>query len=1277
MGKTLNTVASLAFALTMTDVALNKWRYAWQVFDILVSSAQAQEWSVRNITSPEHIDEKWSADNLFYTQGDIPVSSNVLLSLQQEFQTKFPDTQYTFFLMGENPSDFSYTNRDGQSLSGKEAVEFALSENLMNNTALGIGKKHIVLWISFKADNSGDRWARVLTSSAFDNAGIGEESSFASARWPLFQTVFPELKNGNIWAAIQNFVYGYEAKFSEIESRRIQEEQQKAQLLESAKRMHSEQIDALQTLEQTYESFLGKRAPRWWDNTIQELLSTAERYIQAEDWFQAGEVLQRAENAITLLYRSIESHDAIGDQINQLTTRLEGYKTLPYAESATDEYNIALEQLNTLRNQWEDKNISQYNITLEHTKNSIERYRAEIQEAQDAVERDARNQKIIKILGTGGSGLVVILAWVLALRKREKTKMRKEEFLKELSKWREAIRKTQEDLMDNIIPKSDIIVQLMSDATGVTKNEINTLSRDVWTVALIIAKLHSLLDKAEEIAGDGTFAEGPYVDALAILQQAEIHITPSLDASDDELLKVFGDENDMQTLSWYAENMSFTFESIVQEVDTRIPRIKQIFERLDKAKSEYQDVSLGIQGVYDNFIQDLETLAEVTQRETHILFPDISRFEENFQWITSWYEEKSREDIIWGYEWLEAVQQKLEAMRNTLVYISDIVVERNLAGWKNLLAAHDYNTDWLTQKVTTEFEALRDNAANIFIPDISIGSFENTLAENMSRIEKMYNTASQIIGSAERVEEVKKMIQILKTEIQTFKTKLSKSYNIDSSLLLQEESYTPETNFTTLENLLDAIIDPINNADTEKVHKILAEINTHLEHVRHTLLLTKKWFETYEWVKKHTDWEAQNILTRIETTQSELHDVTSKWAKSVLSLREWDASHEGSDRFIGNNISEIEKNQQTAQSLLLEASHLYEDGHVITAHNKLVQAQAYIDDSKAKMIEVSEQKKNIEETDTQNEAMVTKIQALTENIRSKQEASYVRPSTVNHIQKFLPKVDDILSKQQEASRDPFKIASSFSQLYMVLQDISGEIERDKKLRKDLEQGMEILDVQIENFRQAGHDAQFDSYPDSKKAKRIFREDIPRLTDTYNKLLSLVWEEQQDWKELLSQLHTLEKEVLTTYNALKGEERKTRNAYRKLEQAMDRVQDARNWSGSYGIYISSYNGSSLMNQAESAYSDGKFDDAIRFATQAYNRAENAIETAESEVRAEKRRIAREKEEARRRAEKKKREEAARQARMNDDDGWSSGGSSGFGWGGSFGGWSSGFGWGWSW
>ncbi len=1238
------------------DVILWKWDVNAWVSDILTWEV-LKTWDVVHISDPTEIAEKWESKNIFYVQWNIPVYDGALKELTQIINQKYPNTQFTFFLTWENPSNFEYKGK-----RWKLAINSALSDSLLK-TNLGLWKKHIVFWIWFAFDNNWKRHLMILTSAEFDELWMWDRSRFSSKDGPIFLKATKQIKDNNPIEAIRILTDWYVEEYNRIttqrENNKKRAEEQHKRDLESAREWIEKIRSMYDSIVAEYREFLWKAPISGWDRDIISNIEEAESNLWNDNPNWVLSQVQNVERIIWDMEKLIRSYDSYWEQINLYWTKIKELNQSRYAYKATTKYDNADALYKKASSEWENKDFS-YSNTYKILVRAHDELKSEI--------RNAESTAKTKNLAVGWWVWIAILLtsifWFLSNRKRRPTK---KEFEREMSKWQEALSQTRDQLSDEIKDKQEIISLVFAESKWKTKQRIEDLKQDVYMLSVIIPKLNDTLEYIrKEVWSDmwiNLFRSAWYQKWLRLLSDEKISINPTIDRLDESLVELIWWDR-IKTLSESASSMNFTFSWMVEEADRRIKEIRTIFDEFSESDSNFENSinsSMALKGELETSIRNLSS--NMWEESTEY-FPYITDFFTSFQEKVGEISSLYSSDKLWSYDLLLDVNYKLESFAKYIKEIDILVTSKNSYSNKTELKLAWYDLGWFTDWINKSYSDLWKESGNIFNPTLDGKIFEEWIYQKTNNILWIYNKLNKLFLAVRKKQQLDTSKKWLIAEVEETRWLLSSKYWIDAELLFKEEWYKPEVYFDKISELNSNVKESLDKGDVEIAEKKLEEIESILLKINKIIEITQKSFEIYDSRKIEIEDVSKNIAWKKSTANDLLKEIKETWSSEVLKLWEWDSTHPDSDWDLGNNIEEIDENQNNLVLIISWADNYLGNGKAITAIWELDIAAALNKDSQYRLQEIHDKKERIEQTDKENNGLLDQINRLLGTITKVQSEIYITiPSKEKYLELFSQKWNiDNLSKQEK--RNPFTVNIRLNDYLKELNLLTERIEKDRQAYNHFVKEIETVGSLISRLEHESNSAKYDSYPDSSKAREVFQNLTPSYRENYNQLHKKLSQKHQNWNNLLNETEKLNEHVKSAIDILRKDISRRQKTEGYLDEARIKIRSARGWSWNYWISISDSYGINALYEAESAYANWDFDRANRYAEEAFRSAVSAIEEAEDrerterirrEEKARKEREAAEAAEKAREAAERAREEAAERAReAAEDESWFNGG-----------------------
>jgi len=412
--------------------------------------------------------------------------------------------------------------------------------------------------------------------------------------------------------------------------------------------------------------------------------------------------------------------------------------------------------------------------------------------------------------------------------------------------------------------------------------------------------------------------------------------------------------------------------------------------------------------------------------------------------------------------------------------------------------------------------------------------------------------------------------------------------------------------------------------------------------------------------------EANRLDALLPERAEVLKSIKRDFAASTLGLAAGDLSHPNSNGTIDDNVDEAQVAIDAAKTKREKAVRSFREAKVLEAATLLDQAMAHELIAQSRLDEISEKRARLDKAVVDNNAFLEKLEAKTRSWKTEipDDKRTMRPTMAA----YEVSVKELASARAAADAkkgDPFKAAAAIAAVSAGLDQLWVKLNNDRDAYAEVVRSLQAANTQLDSAARLAQDAQGDGIADSPAITSALRE-LANLKSGYASAVAAAQAAHGEWPAIDREADKITSEAARVAASLKGEIAAAVRATEVISNAANKVREATNWTGSYGVSVPGSPGSGSLNSAKSALNSGDYDGAIRYAESARSAALAAIQTAEAEVS----RRRREEEEERRRQEEERRrrqqEEDDRRRRSEEDSRRSSGGSSsggGSSWGGS--------------
>ena len=486
------------------------------------------------------VSQQWQPHQHLYVKGDLGVSRNLLDQLEAWLDAHA--TNWTV-LLAESASGESYTDSNGRTFSGLDAVEHALGQGLPNQTAFGqlldprTQERNGAFFILFLKDRKFSYYG----SDAQDRRGLGED------RWvgTLDQPAIAAMRSGGrIVDAVKDTITSIDrqlaqriaAEIAAREQKLAQEKAARAQAIDQAKAAIPSAGAALYLLErktrefnQQHPGLTGEVArpdlPR-----LQANLASAESSLAANQIAAAAAAAMNVKSRAEELMRLMEDYQAAAPKLELLEGDLKVQSARPYAASAGPSLPIARDALSRARQAY-DSGDPAYAGLLETAQHTLASAGNTITLAERAAEQ-ARQLRLLlglaSLLGLAGLG------WGLN-RHRKGAQV---EALELLQTWEKGLGEKNVALFNLLDQVSTVVGASVEEAaqrySGETRQLSEQIIQDVDQVFIMSSCAGRILRDARALATPpgalqkfvNRFAAAKYRAAVRLLRDEPIRFRP-------------------------------------------------------------------------------------------------------------------------------------------------------------------------------------------------------------------------------------------------------------------------------------------------------------------------------------------------------------------------------------------------------------------------------------------------------------------------------------------------------------------------------------------------------------------------------------------------------------------------------------------------------------------------------------------------------------------------------------------------------------------------------
>ncbi len=1217
------------------------------------------------VTRATDVIRQWQPHQHLYVKGNLGVSPDLLDTLEQ-----WLDHHATNWVvvLAENAQGETYTDAEGQTYQGVEAVNYALGKGLMNQTSFSrqidprTQERNAAFFILFLRE----RKLSYYGSDAQDRRGLGED------HWQgnLDQPAVSAMRNGGrVVDAAKDTITQINRRLetqivAEINSRKERaaaELAARSQALEQARAALENARADYNLVEAKFGEFIRQHSSLTGDLARPDLAGLRAELKLAQDALARGdtararratdEVRQRSQAWVRLF----EEYPAHGQNLENLAQRLSREKGHRYADAAAPQLQMARSAIEAARREYE-RGDSSYVASLGNASQAV----TTVETAVAIAERLAAQRKMLWVLGLFSSFAGVTVVGLLLNRRRlpAKTEARQ---LYDL--WGKALSEKTTALFGLLDRRATLVGTSAEEAAqryaGETLKLGEQIIRDVDELFIMSSSAGRILQQAQALLEPplvwnkvgNFFLAGHYRRSIGLLRDHPIEFRPEeglelvVRGARTERDRLIGDLASFKPFT-------MTFNELMAAFNLRAQRALASLDEIERSLQEAPDTLRSVQKSID---QTRATEPEVsTGAAQDKLFALPRLFSDLLPAAQSALSDALKRGISDPVGALhgegELARQQAEdaaALVNAIVEArqkSIPLIRQHAAA----LAKSGPSGQWLEvglqhlsqQADEAVAQALRGSAVK------EIGTLREGLASLESRATKAIE-----LDQARREKSHRQIVQST-SAIDKARKEISGGLGMAPGEALRERGKDPTEFVTKAQAQCEAAFAALERGDLDAVQNALDAVANLTSEADHIVASSLEVFSKHKETLAALHTEAEALAARIPEHAHILAEIQNGYAPTVLALGAGDPAHPNANGAVADNIQETESHLAHARRLLDQAASAFREARLLESDALLEQAGANLETGRHRLLEIAEKKNRLIETDAANRRQLEALERQSlECARMVQEPTAMTPTirAFEDAERFLETARGAL---QATIRDPFAASEQLASAKSGLDRVADQARCDKDVYAQAGRSLAAAASQLAEAERLASRAANDRVPDSSATQ-----EAAATVRSLSASLQVTREEYQrphwDWHAIDQEASSLTQRAATAAATLRGELESAQAAMTILTTASTAVRTAGAWTGGFGVAILGTPGADLLTQAWGHLERGDYESARRLADNARRAAEQAIAQAEAEVRrrrrAEEERL--EQERRRRRA-----EEEARQSRSSSSSGWGGGSSS---------------------
>ncbi len=1245
--------AWLPGSIRLARIASIVFGLAW--FATLPSPAQAPaDPSPRPVSVAAGTDvlSHWQPHQHLYVKGDLGVGQPQLDALETWLDQNAP--HWTVALL-ESAQGEEFTDAEGHSYQGMDAVEHALGKGLPSRTAFGqwtdprTGERDGAFFVLFLKDRKFSYFA----SDAMDRRGLGED------RWQghLDQPAIAAMRTGGrvvdavkdtITSITKQLTQRIETEKADAVRREAEAKAARQRALELAQAAMQRGDESVTRLEQALTEWRGSQPNMDGDLTRPDLAAMRADLTSASAALENGNSSAAKALADAVQVRSVQAektiadHRAAGSALEEWGRKLDHLATHPFAAAGRtqmDEARAALAQAK----QAHTRGDSSYLKATATVEAAWQRAAMTMRAAQDA---DTQRRWLLRI--TSGAGLAALLALGVGLNLRRRSSRR--EALALLETWSKGLGEKTVALFELLDRAHGVLGDSAEEAARRYEGRSLALSRqiiqDVDELMIMSACAGRVLESARAFAQPpdfgarfvNTFALRRYRAAIRRLRDEPVAFRP-----DDGLeLVVRGPKSERETLLGRLENyqpFTMSFQELIEAFNQRANRALTALEQVENALRTMGDTLEAIRARLDEARKREETLRAAAGADKWFTIQGV--FSELLPAAQRDHAEATRKAVRDPVGALEThVASARQKSDDALALIGLALAyhqthKPRLASAAQALGETPLDTHWLA--ATVEALSKRSDEAAAQAPS---GSIAEVLPLLQRDVEALVSRAEQTVAlDKTRRETTLPSIDAVATAIEKARAELSATTGLPATSILREPDYDPAASLNQAHEQAVGAKAALERGDVNAAQRGLDEAVRWVAETQRLIEATRAAVQAHAATLASCREETARLDAALPAHDSILAGIRHGYAPAVLLLGDGDATHPRANDTIADNMEEARAHLTEVRKLTDRAEAGHRQGSFLEAAECLRQAAARQEQTRLRLQEIEEKQQRLQVTEATNVQTRANLEQQAADLEAAAHDSRTMQATLDAFTQASERLAEAARQMAATRKDPFAVAAELAKVSEALVFVGTQTRSDWDAHAGAQRGLQAASAEWDKVCGLASQAQSDGVEDSDALRQTYR-DANALAARIENVRTSLNQPHGNWTEVGAEADRILGETARVAAVTRGELEAAQKALAALNVAVAVTNRLGGWRGGYGVSILGSPGADALARARSALAAGLYLEALRSAQTAERAAQQAIAEAEAEARrrqrAEEERL---EQERRRRAEEERRRSAS--------------------------------------
>lgn len=846
-------------------------------------------------------------------------------------------------------------------------------------------------------------------------------------------------------------------------------------------------------------------------------------------------------------------------------------------------------------------------------------YRKQISDAVAPIEelKDQLYSSIVKkrVAGAGiAAGLVT--AGIAALRRRRKSNDSQALAEKEIEDWKKLLDPKSTQLRNKEIKVKSLVAFKTPDgiqAKGQTKNDAKEILAEISDLYNIRDEAYTRLKKAEEtMSSHGSlgskflkFRSDQHNAALHLLTEEKIEFNPKLHSTRSKLSVKRIDPflASLQEFRAQREAFKLDFPSLMQRFDTGAHRVDSLLENLERTKENVDDrlsmLQASVESLEDS-VRELGLLAAAT--DGRFILSDLkSTFLPNAEQALNIARQKRSSDYVGASRESELAGSNIALASKVVASIFEAREEKlpQIEKVSKALERLNISRDHIDQCLSKVSES-----ANSYVKSIGKPDGKQTSLNLIEDIDAVLTTVQTTLAITNRIDD-------LNNHVRETRAHIAREVGTDSNVILREDNLDPSTLIEDAEQARGQALTKLGERNFVDALSLLTDAKEKMDQAQGITEQTLRVVENYDEVTAELTERLSSQSSSVEENLQILERIRLNYSNEVLVLEESGVAQPGHNGTLDDNIEEVRVAIGESAEALNAAGDAYRSGRILEAEFHLERLNTIQEFIAGRYEEIQDKETLLDNTTTANDGSIEQLRSLKNRLTGRLESSEITQATIDDFQVIKTILNDVESEQCDELPNPFAIKEKLNEVRTAFRNISNRIDKDHDEYRDFTLSIQTADKELNRAENVLKRVREDAIPDSQQIETADRT-ICSLREELDNTRQMLEISHADWYELDDRVDAVTESSVLQVSILEKQERQGEVAVESFRRAKRKVKEARNWTGSHGVFIHGTPGRESLSRGKALLSKGRYASSTEYFNRATSISKSAVRNANTKV-----------------------------------------------------------------